>query len=107
MLRLASGELDAQVIVQGRRHSVRVSARGRVVDVPTPGGPASRRCASMRARRHGSSETVTRQTGRQRASVSYLVLMRLGGRPQWQLFFKDGTHFSASASGRNVRRAGG
>ena len=31
--------------------------------------------------------------------------MRLGGRPQWQLFFKDGLHFSASASGRSV--AGG
>ena len=38
MLRLAPGELDAQVIVDGRRHSVRVTASGRVVDVPTPGG---------------------------------------------------------------------
>lgn len=107
MLRLAPGELDAQVIVQGRRHSVRVTASGRVLDVRTPGGA---RGAPVRVDARAPARivrTAARRTGRQPASVSYLVLMRSGGRPQWQLFFKDGLHFSASASGRTVRRVGG
>ena len=107
MLRLAPGELDAQVIVQGRRHSVRVSASGRVLDVPTPGGS---RVKPVRVDARAPARfvrTAARRAGRPRGTVSYLVLMRLGGRPQWQLFFKDGLHYSANAGGRNVRRVGG
>ena len=104
MLRLTPGELDAQVIVDGRRHSVRVSARGRVLDVPTPGGA---RTTPVRVDPRAPARiirTASRRAGRPPATVSYLVLMRLGGRPQWQLFFKDGLHYSASTSGRSVRR---
>jgi hypothetical protein len=105
MLRLTAGELDAQVIVDGRRHSVRVTARGRVLDVPTPGGA---RTTPVRVDPRAPARiirTAARRAGRRPGSVSYLVLMNLGGRPQWQLFFKDGLHFSASANGRSVRRA--
>ena len=106
MLRLAPGELDAQVIVDGRRHSVRVTSSGRVLDVPTPGGA---RLAPVRVDPRAPARiirTAARRAGRSPADVSYLVLMRIGGRPQWQLFFKDGLRFSSSASGRSVRRAG-
>ena len=110
MLRLAPGALDAQVIVAGRRRSVRVTARGRVLDVPTPGGA---RVEPVRVDARAPARivrTVTQRTGRRPASVSYLVLMRGGGRPQWQLFFKDGLHFSASAGGaasaESANRAG-
>ena len=107
MLRLTPGELDAQVIVDGRRHSVRVSASGRVLDVPAPGGA---RTTPVRVDPRAPARiirTAARRADRRPSDVNYLVLMRLGGRPQWQLFFKDGLHFSASAGGRSVRRVPG
>ena len=35
-------------------------------------------------------------------AVSYLVLLEMG----WQLFFEDGTHYSANASGSKVKKVG-
>lgn len=42
---------------------------------------------------------ATRRSGKSAAQVDYLVLMHLGT-PTWGLFFKDGTHYRGSASGR-------
>ena len=46
--------------------------------------------------------TAAKRSGRSPERVSYLVL--LGN--QWQLFFDDGLHYSASANGRKVKRIG-
>jgi hypothetical protein len=46
--------------------------------------------------------TAARRAGRSPSRVSYLVL--LGN--EWQLFFDDGLHYSASANGRKVKRVG-
>jgi hypothetical protein len=32
--------------------------------------------------------------------------MHLLGKDEWQLFFKDGTHYAGSASGKKVRKVG-
>jgi hypothetical protein len=50
--------------------------------------------------------TAARRSGRAPETVSYLVLMRIGGAAEWQLFFGDGLHYSASANGKRVRRVG-
>ena len=48
--------------------------------------------------------TAARRAGRRAGSVSYLVLLDLGGRSVWQLVFDDGLRYTANASGRTVRR---
>ena len=50
--------------------------------------------------------TAARRAGRDPAAVSYLVLARFGDKAEWQLFFTDGLHYSASANGKKVRRVG-
>ena len=107
VLRVAPDRLDAQVIVDGRMHNVRVTAGGRVFDLPTPGDA---RGAPVRVDARAPARivrTATRRAGRRPGSVSYLVLMNIAGRSEWQLFFEDGLHFSGSASGRTVRRISG
>ena len=104
---MAPDRIDATVIAGGRRHAVRVTAGGRVFDIQTPGdtrGATVRVNAAAPAR---IVRTATRRAGRRPGSVSYLVLMNVGGRSEWQLFFDDGLHYSASASGRTVRRVNG
>ena len=34
------------------------------------------------------------------------MLARFGDKAEWQLFFDDGLHYSASANGKKVRRVG-
>jgi hypothetical protein len=102
MLRLTPEELDAQVIVDGRRHSVRVSASGRVIDVPTPGGA---RLAPIVVESRAPARIIRAAT-RDRSSVDYLVLLRIAGRPRWQLFLEDGRSFTANEDGRSVRAFG-
>jgi hypothetical protein len=96
MLKLSAAGLDAQVIVDGRRHSVRVSASGRVVDVPTPGGS---RLAPVAVEPRAPARII-RAAGRRRADVDYLVLMRIAGQPRWLLFLEDGRRVTADEDGR-------
>jgi hypothetical protein len=101
-LRVAPERIDAQVYVGGKMHVVRVRSDGGVSDVPTPlsgGGKRSRVDASAPNR---IVRTAAKRAGRSPSRVSYLVL--LGN--EWQLFFDDGLHYSASANGRKVRRIG-
>jgi len=106
LLRVAPERINANVIVDGRMHVVQVTAGGEVSDVATPAkgsGDAVRVNASAPSR---IAQTAARRAGRRPGSVSYLVVMSIGGKPEWQLFFDDGLHFSASASGKKVRRVG-
>ena len=50
--------------------------------------------------------TASRRAKRDPSGVSYLVLANFGDKAEWQLFFDDGLHFSASANGKKVRRVG-
>ena len=83
---------------------MRVTAAGRVFDIPTRArgrGGAVRVNARAPAR---IVRTAARRAGRRPASVSYLVLLDLGGRSVWQLVFDDGLRYTASAGGGSVRR---
>ena len=52
--------------------------------------------------------TAVKRSGRPPpGDVSYLVLIHILGKDEWQgLFFDDGVHFSASANGKKVHRVG-
>lgn len=105
-LRVAPDRINAQVIVDGKMHVVQVDSAGEVSDVQTP---ASGRGESLRADNGAPNRivrTAARRAGRDPARVSYLVLMSFSGKGEWQLFFDDGLHYSASANGRKVRRVG-
>ena len=106
MLRVAPERIDAQVIVDGRMQNVQVTSDGRVttVETPAPGTGESVRVNPAAPAR--IVRTAARRAGRDPESVSYLVLLRIGDAAEWQLFFDDGLHFSASASGKRVRRVG-
>jgi hypothetical protein len=104
LLRVAPERINANVIVDGRMHVVQVTAGGEVTDVATPAkgsGDAVRVNANAPSR---IAQTAAKRAGRRPGRVSYLVLMSLAGKSEWQLFFDDGLHFSASASGKKVRR---
>jgi hypothetical protein len=49
---------------------------------------------------------MVRATGRRASSVDYLVLIDFAGKPSWNLYFKDGTHYAAGADGRHPQRIG-
>jgi hypothetical protein len=105
LLRLAPDRINANVIVKGKLHVVQVSAGGEVNDVATPasgGGTGTIKVNSVAPSR--IIDTATRRTGRRPSSVNYLVLIHLLGKDQWQLYFDDGTHFTASANGKKVHR---
>ena len=103
LLRLAPDRLNANVIVKGKMHVVQVTAGGDVSDITTPatgrGEPVKVNCAApMRIAR-----TAAKRAGRRPSSVSYLVLIHILGKDEWQLYFDDGLHFAASANGKKVR----
>jgi hypothetical protein len=101
-LRVAPERIDAQVFVKGKMHVVQVRADGTVSDVATPVGGSVKRLTVNVSAPNRIVRTAAKRAGRSPASVSYLVL--LGN--EWQLFFDDGLHYSASANGRKVKRIG-
>jgi hypothetical protein len=105
-LRVAPERIDAQVVSEGRMHVVQVTADGRVRNIETP---ATGTGDSVRIDPDAPQRivrTAARRADRDPDTVSYLVLLNLAGKSEWQLFFDDGLHFSASASGKKVRRVG-
>jgi hypothetical protein len=101
-LRIAPERIDAQVYVKGKMHVVQVRADGTVSDVATPVGGSVKRLRVNATAPNRIVRTVAKRAGRSPDRVSYLVL--LGN--EWQLFFDDGLHYSASANGRRVKRVG-
>jgi hypothetical protein len=106
LLRVAPERINANVIVKGRMHVVQVTAGGDVTNIKTsaPGGGKYVKvnsAAPMRILR-----TAARRAGKRPASVSYLVLLNILDKDEWQLYFDDGTHFSAGANGKQVHRVG-
>lgn len=106
-LRVAPDRVDAQVMVDGKLHQVQVTAAGDVQDIGTQATiPAAADLRVNAAAPNRIARTAARRAGRSVASVSYLVLLDFAGEPRWSLFFDDGLHYSANASGTKVRRVG-
>ena len=106
LIRVAPDRIDAQVTSNGRTQLVQVTAGGDVRTVTTPTsipGDAVKVNSAAPAR---IVRTAARRSGRDPSSVSYLVLASFGDKAEWQLFFDDGLHYSASANGKKVRRVG-
>jgi hypothetical protein len=101
-LRVAPERIDAQIYVRGKMHVVQVRSDGAVSDVATPVRGDLKRLRVDTAAPNRIVRTAAKRSGRSPERVSYLVL--LGG--EWQLFFDDGLHYSASANGRKVKRVG-
>ena len=83
-------------------HVVQVRADGTVSDVATPVGGGVKRLRVNTSAPNRIVRRAAKRAGRGPERVSYLVL--LGN--EWQLFFDDGLHYSASANGRKVKRVG-
>ena len=107
LLRVAPDRINANVVVKGKMHVVNVSAGGEVTDIVTPAtgtGSGTIKVNSVAPSR--IARTAAKRTGRRISSVSYLVLIHILGKDEWQLYFDDGVHFSASANGKQVHRVG-
>ncbi|WP_028067212.1 hypothetical protein [Solirubrobacter soli] len=104
LLRLAPDRLNANVIVDGKMHVVQVTAGGDVQDITTP---ATGRAAPIKVNTAAPLRivrTAAKRAGRHVSDIDYLVLIDLLGKDEWQLYFKDGTHFSANANGKRVHK---
>jgi hypothetical protein len=106
LLRVAPERIDAQVTSGGKTQLVQVTAGGDVSTVTTPTSIPGNAVKVNSAAPARIVRTATRRAKRDAADVSYLVLARFGDQAEWQLFFADGLHYSASADGRKVRRVG-
>jgi len=105
-LRVAPERIDAQVVAGGKMHVAQVTSGGEVRDVPTPVTSRNKRLRVDPGAPLRIVRTAARRSKRDPSRVSYLVLMSFSDTPEWQLFFDDGLHYSASANGRKVRRVG-
>ena len=106
LLRLAPERLDANVSVHGKLHVVQVTAGGDVSDITTPAAAQAEPIKFTPAAPARIVRTAAKRAGRRPSDVSYLVLIHILGKDEWQLFFKDGTHYSASAGGTKVKKVG-
>ncbi len=106
MIRVAPDRIDAQVSSGGKMQLVQVRADGGVTKVTTPAPSIGDPVKVNSAAPARIVRTAARRAGRDPGDVNYLVLSRFGDQAQWQLFFTDGLHFSASSSGKKVRRVG-
>jgi hypothetical protein len=109
-LRVAVDRVDAQLVdAKGRLVVLDIPASGdthRVVATAAPPGDPIPWSAvdpkvPMRIAR-AAARDAHRTVGR----VDYLVLLGLSDGPEWELFFKDGVHYSAGVRGRHLRRVG-
>ncbi len=106
LIRVAPDRIDATVTSGGKTQLVQVTADGDVRTVTTPTsipGDAVKVNSAAPAR---IVRTAARRSGRDPSTVNYLVLTAFGDKAEWQLFFDDGLHYSASANGKKVRRVG-
>jgi hypothetical protein len=106
MIRVAPERIDVQISDGGKMQLVQVRADGGVTTVTTPAPSVGDPVKVNSAAPARIVRTASRRAGRDPADVSYLVLARFGTKSEWQLFFSDGLHFSASANGKKVRRVG-
>jgi hypothetical protein len=106
LLRVAPERIDAQIADGDQMQIVQVRADGGVTTVTSPAGNPGRAVKVDPAAPARIVRTAARRAGRDPDDVAYLVLTRFGPRAEWQLFFGDGLHFSASAGGKKVRRIG-
>jgi hypothetical protein len=102
MFRLAPERIDAQLFAGGKLHVVQVRSDGTVSDSVTQISGRGTRMKVDTAAPSRIVRTAAKRSGRSPDRVNYLVLMG----SQWQLFFDDGLHYSASANGRKVKRVG-
>jgi hypothetical protein len=105
-LRVAPERIDAQVVADGKLHIVQVTSDGRVSTVEASVGAPGEAVRVNAAAPQRIVRTAARRAGRSPEAVSYLVLMSIGGKSEWQLFFDDGLHFSANSTGKKVRKVG-
>jgi hypothetical protein len=101
-LRVAPERIDANVVIDGRMHVVQVTSDGEVQDIPTPAKTPGEALKVNAAAPNRIVKKAARRERQDPSAVSYLVLLDMG----WQLFFEDGTHYSANASGRTVEKVG-
>jgi hypothetical protein len=84
-----------------------VNAGGDVRDITTPGSTAGDPIGRINSAAPSRIvRTAVKRSGRRPSSVDYLVLIHILGKDEWQLYFKDGLHYSASADGKRVRKVG-
>lgn len=106
LLRLAPDRINANVIVKGKMHVVQVTASGDFQDITTP---ATGRGAPVKVNAAAPARivaTAAKRAGRRASDVDYLVLIHILGKDEWQLYFKNGAHYAASANGRKVHKVG-
>jgi hypothetical protein len=98
-LRVAADQIQAQTVRGGTRHIATVSFDGDVTDTTTPAAPSQPTLEPDTAAPARMVRTAARRAGRTAADVDYLVISS----GTWQLFFRDGRHYSANAAGRKVK----
>ncbi|HET6550694.1 MAG TPA: hypothetical protein VFG79_19670, partial [Solirubrobacter sp.] len=99
--------IDAQVRASRSLRLVQVRSDGDTRTITAPAGPRGAALTPDASAPGRIVRTATRRAKLRPADVSYLVLTGAVGKPRWELFFADGTHFSANARGTRVRRVGG
>jgi hypothetical protein len=109
-LRVAADRVDAQLVDgKGRLVVLDIPAGGdthRVVATAAPPGdliPWSAVDAKVPMR---IARAAARDAHRTVGRVNNLVLLGLSNGPEWELFFKDGVHYSADVRGRHLHRVG-
>jgi hypothetical protein len=105
-LRVAPDRVNAQIVRGTTLRITQLSSAGALFrnDVANAGGslttyPWSQVNAQAPAR-------MVRGAHRSASSVDYLVLFNFAGRLQWELYFKNGAHYSGDVAGRGAHRVG-
>jgi hypothetical protein len=106
LLRLEPARLDANVIAGGKLHVAQVTSGGDVRDITTPGSTAGDPVKVNSAAPMRIARTAAKRAGRPLSSINYLVLIHILGKDEWQLYFKDGAHYTGSANGKRVHKVG-
>jgi hypothetical protein len=101
-LRVAADQIQAQTVRGGTRHIATVGFDGDVTDTMTPAPPSQPTVEPDTGAPLRMVRTAARRAGRTAGDVDYLVVFA----GTWQLFFKDGKHYSANAAGRKVKQVG-
>jgi hypothetical protein len=105
-LRVAPDRINAQLVHGTALRITQFGSDGTITrnDVPTAGAALST-FPWARVNALAPSRMI-RSAGRPASTVDYLVLIDFAGKPSWNLYFKDNTHYSAGADGRHAQRIG-
>jgi hypothetical protein len=103
-LRVAPDRINAQLVRGATLRITQVSSDGTVTRNDVDGAGASLSTFPWSYVNALAPTRMVRATGRRPSTVDYLVLIEFAGRPSWNLYFKDGTHYSAGADGRHPQR---